>query len=288
MPRPRISIVIPSYNQAQFLEATLLSVIRQDYPDKEIIVIDGGSTDGSFKILERYASHLHYWVSERDQGQSHALNKGFSRTSGNLLTWLNSDDIFLAGALRAVAERYTARPSLRYQWLAGGCIWMSPYGDALRCSRGTSWSEVLARLGLVSVSGPSSFFSPSLLEDAGPVNESLHYMMDTELWLRFARVGARFDQISRYLWGFRLHPNAKMSGHNFSDSPMADKEHAVWARRQSERNYIESTYRVTKAELLASQVYSRVLRFGTLTTPRALLDTALYRGRRLQNWCLAG
>lgn len=102
---PKISVITPSYNQAQFVEATLQSVLDQNYPNLEYIVIDGGSTDGSAEIIERYADQLTYWVSEKDSGQSQAINKGLRRATGDILCWLNSDDTFLPGTLAFVAEQ---------------------------------------------------------------------------------------------------------------------------------------------------------------------------------------
>ena len=101
MTQPRISVVIPSYNQAQFIGRTLQSVVTQGYPDLEVIVIDGGSSDGSWEIIRSVAEHTAYAVSEKDRGQSHAINKGFSRATGTIVTWLNSDDVLLPGALHA-------------------------------------------------------------------------------------------------------------------------------------------------------------------------------------------
>src|SRR5881394_195745 len=107
---PKISIVTPSFNQGQFLEETILSVLDQNYPDLEYVVIDGGSTDGSADIIRRYASRLSSWCSERDEGQSHAIAKGFARCSGEILGWLNSDDVLLPGALAEVAAYFEAHP----------------------------------------------------------------------------------------------------------------------------------------------------------------------------------
>jgi len=108
---PKISIVTPSYNQAEFLERTILSVLNQNYPNLEYIIIDGGSTDGSVEIIKKYEKYLSYWVSEKDRGQAHALNKGFEKATGDLVGWQNSDDIYLPGAFRKVAEVYRNNPN---------------------------------------------------------------------------------------------------------------------------------------------------------------------------------
>jgi glycosyltransferase involved in cell wall biosynthesis len=107
---PKISIVTPSFNQGRFIEKTILSVIEQDYPNLEYIIIDGGSTDESVEVIKKYDQHLAYWVSEPDRGQSHAINKGFERATGEIFGWLNSDDWYHPGALKAVAEAFAANP----------------------------------------------------------------------------------------------------------------------------------------------------------------------------------
>ena len=115
---PKISIITPSYNQGQFLEQTILSILSQDYPNLEYIIMDGGSSDNSVEIIRKHEDNLTYWVSEPDKGQSDAINKGFQRATGDILTWLNSDDYYLPGTLHTVAEYFTQHPDVE-------CI----YGD---------------------------------------------------------------------------------------------------------------------------------------------------------------
>lgn len=109
---PKISIVTPSFNQGKYLEKTILSVLEQDYPNLEYIIIDGGSTDNSVEIIKKYEKHLAYWVSEPDRGQSHAINKGFGHATGEILGWLNSDDYYAPGAPQAIAEAFLANPDV--------------------------------------------------------------------------------------------------------------------------------------------------------------------------------
>ena len=119
---PKISIVTPSYNQGQFIEETILSVLDQDYPDLEYLIIDGGSTDNTIDIIRKYSKHLTYWVSEPDRGQSHAINKGFAICTGEIFNWLNSDDLLLNNALSSVAEAYCSSEA-EYKIVVGNCIW---------------------------------------------------------------------------------------------------------------------------------------------------------------------
>ena len=126
---PLIAIVTPSYNQAQFLEEAILSVVNQDYPNLEYIVIDGGSTDGSVDIIRKYEDRLAYWVSEPDRGQAHAINKGFAKADGEIFNWLNSDDCLLPGAVRRVVETRRRYPTA-VAWV-GGCHRIRPDGRIL-------------------------------------------------------------------------------------------------------------------------------------------------------------
>src|SRR5690606_28750520 len=107
---PKISIITPSYNQSNFLEETILSVINQNYPNLEFFVIDGGSTDHSVEIIKQYENKIDFWVSEKDNGQSHAINKGFKRATGTIITWLNSDDVLTPGILHKIAEKFSQLP----------------------------------------------------------------------------------------------------------------------------------------------------------------------------------
>ncbi|MGI9145089.1 MAG: glycosyltransferase family 2 protein [Chloroflexota bacterium] len=181
-PERRISIVTPSFNQADFLEKTIRSVLLQGYPDLEYIVVDGGSTDGSVEIIRKYERHLAYWVSETDAGQSHAINKGFSRATGDIFAWLNSDDFYAPGVLSRVAAEFAARPEIGLVY--GDCLFLDE-GDGstrLRPARQMGFDRLL--VGDNPIWQPSTFFRRSVFEEAGGVDESLHLALDYDLWLR--------------------------------------------------------------------------------------------------------
>jgi glycosyltransferase involved in cell wall biosynthesis len=211
----KISIITPSFNQVQYLERTLESVHAQtgDF-ELEHIVVDGGSTDGSVALLERWKDKLWY-VSERDRGQSHALNKGMARATGHLATWINSDDMLLPGALHTVARFFAERPTV--QWAYGRSLivdeqdreirkWIRRYKDLM--GRRYSYERLLLEN---YISQPSTFFRRALYDQVGGVDEALTYDMDYDLWLRFGRVAdAAF--IDATLASFRFHNASKTGG----------------------------------------------------------------------------
>jgi GT2 family glycosyltransferase len=223
-PWPRITVVTVSLNHRAFLEQTLLSVLGQDYPDLEYIVVDGGSTDGSLEILERYRARLAFLVSEPDRGQSHALNKGFARATGQVLAWLNSDDRYPPGALFRAA---LALDTWDADVVAGGCGLVRDGGDAIErvhhatLPPGRAVPLPLERL--LDVEGswlqgdfffqPEVFWTRAIWERCGArVDEALHYSMDYELWARFAAHGARVVHVPDLLALYRLHAGQKTDG----------------------------------------------------------------------------
>jgi glycosyltransferase involved in cell wall biosynthesis len=203
----KFSIVTPSYNQGPFIERTVESVLSQrgDF-ELEYFVVDGGSTDETLAILRRYEGRLRF-VSERDRGQTDAINKGFRQTSGDVLAWLNSDDTYAPGALDAVARTLRETGA---RWCYGRCPIIDEQDREIRSlvTRYKEWSArrySLRRLVARNfISQPATFFRRELLDEVGPVDGSFPHAMDYDLWLRFARVGTPAF-IDRPLAHFRWH-----------------------------------------------------------------------------------
>lgn len=205
---PKISVISPSYNQAQFLETTIRSVLDQHYPSLEYIMIDGGSTDGSAEIIRRYSIHFAYWISENDNGQSHAINKGFAKASGEIMCWLNSDDYFEHDTLSFVAGYFSAHPEVDV--LCGGKHNVDAAGGIV----GTYEGRYCGRRQLASfwrgytMHQPSIFWRRRVYEKIGDLDERLHLTMDFDYWLRMSR-GFELRSVERALSRTTLHPQQK-------------------------------------------------------------------------------
>lgn len=219
---PRISIVTPSYNQAQYLESTIQSVLTQGYPNLEYVIIDGGSTDGSIDIIRRYESQLAYWTSEPDQGQYDALNKGFTRTTGEIMAYINSDDMYTRWAFAIVADIFATLPEV--DWLTTLCpLFWDSAGRAVRVERLRGFSrqgflrgEHLPK-GRWYTSGliqqESTFWRRSLWErSGGRFDASLALAGDFELWARFFQHADVYG-VPTPLGGFRRHGVQKSAHH---------------------------------------------------------------------------
>lgn len=208
-PWPRISIVTPSYNQGQFIEETVRSVLLQSYPNLEYIIIDGGSTDNSVEIIQKYEPWLAYWVSEQDSGQTNALNKGFARSNGVIFGFLNSDDLLCPGTLQRVA---TEMARLGAMWLSGGCYYHEEgqtFAQAeLKVPRPT---KTIAQwlTGDVWLPQRSTFWRSDLARAAGSFREDMHYAFDNEYWIRLLLLGYNYHVIQTPLAIARLHTDCK-------------------------------------------------------------------------------
>jgi len=203
---PKISIVTPSYNQAQFLERTILSVLNQNYPNLEYIIIDGGSTDGSVEIIKKYEKYISYWVSEKDRGQSHALNKGFEKATGELVGWQNSDDIYLPGAFKKVIEVFKNKPD--YDVYFGNVYFIDEFDCIIRDLRFVKFSPFSLIYEGTVLANQASFYLKNIIKSF-KLNENLKFTMDYEFYFKIK--DSKFIFTHNFLGAFRLHSSAKTS-----------------------------------------------------------------------------
>jgi GT2 family glycosyltransferase len=200
-----VSIITPSYNQAPFLEQTMLSVLEQDYPHIEYIVVDGGSMDNSAEIIEKYADRLAYWISERDSGQAEAINKGFARANGEIVAWLNSDDYYMLNTISFAVRCFEQNPDVVMVY--GDMLAVDGEGKAINVLkyRQLSLEDLLC---FQIIGQPSVFFRRSALDKTGLLEPSFHFMLDHHLWIRLAQMG-RILHIPQVWSAARYHPQAK-------------------------------------------------------------------------------
>ncbi len=206
MKQPLVTIVTPSYNQAHFLEATILSVLNQDYPNMEYIIVDGGSTDGSEEIIRRYSDRLSWWVSEKDRGQTDAINKGFAHANGEILAWINSDDTYESGAVSAAVGFFRGRPEVGLVY--GDANFIDENGRVIGRFPAAQTDYRRLKRGYVHIPQQSAFFRADLWHKVGPLDPSFYFAMDYDLWVRLAHLAP--IQYIPFLWAnFRLHSTGK-------------------------------------------------------------------------------
>lgn len=205
---PVISIVVPSFNQGRYIGETLSSLVNQDYPALELIVMDGGSKDESADVIRSYEKHIKYWVSEKDRGQTHAINKGLQHVTGELFNWINSDDVLEPGALHHLAGLMKEHPEKNL--FIGKTRFFNSAGT-IRNSVSIVFNRPEITLGYGQVNQPAMFYRTQTLNEFLPLNESLNMCMDLDLWMRYL---VRYDDRSLLetdfcLAGFRFHDESK-------------------------------------------------------------------------------
>ncbi|GAB4541414.1 MAG: hypothetical protein Fur002_09800 [Anaerolineales bacterium] len=204
---PLVSIITPSFNQARFLPAAIESVLTQDYPNIEYIIVDGGSTDGSVEVIRRYEDKLAWWVSEKDKGQTDAINKGFNRATGDILAWLNSDDTYNAGAISAAVKYLNENPEIALVY--SDCDYINEQGAVIGKFPAAQTDYAKLRRGYVHIPQQTMFFRAKYWKELSPLDPSFYFAMDYDLWTRIAK-RAPLKHIAGQTWAnFRIHHESK-------------------------------------------------------------------------------
>jgi glycosyltransferase involved in cell wall biosynthesis len=203
---PKVSIITPSYNQGQFLEASILSVLEQDYPNIEYIIVDGGSKDGSVDVIRKYQNRLAWWVSEKDKGHADALNKGFSHATGEILAWLNSDDIYYPGAISEAVSVLMGHPQVGMVYGDADLIDDAGAPAGQFSSKQTSYRQMLR--GSVHIPQATTFFRAGIWRQVGPLDLTLFYSFDYDLWVKIAKISEVLYVPKRWA-KFRIHEAGK-------------------------------------------------------------------------------
>jgi glycosyltransferase involved in cell wall biosynthesis len=273
---PKISIITPNFNQGPFIEQTIQSVLGQNYPNLEYIIIDGGSTDGSVDIIKKYAGHLAYWVSEKDPGHYHAVNKGLQRATGDIQAWLNSDDMFHHGALRTVGSIMLELPGV--EWLTtlhpaawdwySHCIGVSSIPGYSRDAFADGGYCAGMRANFGNIQQESTFWRRGLWEKAGGrIRTEFAYAGDFDLWARFY-LKADLYGTAAPLGGFRLRDNQRVrQGNHYSNESMQALQEMRQASGWSPRRV---------------RAMARALKLAEIPWARRLFRQSLgYRGKRV-------
>jgi glycosyltransferase involved in cell wall biosynthesis len=260
---PLVSIITPSYNQSEFLEDTIKSVLAQDYPAIEYLIADGGSTDGSVDIISKYSSELAWWVSEADDGQASAINKGMAKAKGEIVAWLNSDDLYLPGAVSEAVEVYKSNPQTGLVY--GDAVTIDAEGRPIKKLIFPDW-ELEDLVGFRIICQPAVFMARNLFEQATGLDLNYHFMLDHHLWIRIASL-APIKHVPA-MWAAARHHEAAKNVSQSADFGRESLEVLAWMQTQAElaplvaknkRHVLAGAYRLNARYLLDGGQYRPAL-----------------------------
>jgi len=270
---PKISIVTPSYNQAKFLEKTILSVLNQNYPNLEYIIIDGGSTDESVEIIKKYEKYFDYWVSKRDKGQADAIKKGFEKSTGEIMGWLNSDDTYLPRSFFKMVE--SSQKHFEADLTFGDIYFINEYDQIIGECKLTKLNITHLVYEGICLAQPAVFWTKEIYNKVGGLNPQYKFCMDFDLFTRIADMG-HLNYIPEYIANFRIHKDSKTS----TISDIWGIEHDEIIRRYLPQN-INKTYFTYRKNLCRIQ---RILYYLMQGDMKYVLKKCANRLRGLTFW----
>lgn len=272
-----LSVIVPSFNSNRFIRECLES-LRQEYVDGvEYLLIDGGSADSTMTIVREFNGLFAAIISEKDGGQSDAINKGFSMATGRYFTWLNSDDALCPGALALIVRFLKRKSGL---WYSANYIYVDADSKVVRCCQSSGFQRAVLRFGVLSVYGPSSIIHRDLFREAGRLRTDFHYCMDVEYWWRFVQMGHQYEKIPVYLWALRLHDGAKTA--SAVDSSLG----VVPARMKEEAQIIKKTYypKTSYLDLKYGIYLARCLRVINFSLVWSMVHTLKYKEQSVREF----
>ena len=283
---PKISVITPSYNQGQFIEQTILSVLSQGYANLEYIIMDGGSTDNTVEIIKKHESSITHWQSKKDNGQASAINEGFAMATGDILCWLNSDDKYFPDTLNKVAGFFTDINAAEIVF--GNCLHVNEKSNKKRGSD-VEGAHKKFKLSLCDyIIQPSSFFTRTTWRNTGVLNESLHFSFDWDWFIRAEKAGTNFIPVREYLSLYRIHDAHKSGGGGIKrteelkqiaalyNEERLSKAFSKWLDIYSKKNFIARSIDASqRLELSFLNSVFRFLYFSNLTKKEYLNIVAM-------------
>lgn len=282
---PKITIITPSYNQGKYIEECILSVLNQNYPNLEYIIIDGGSTDNTLDIIQKYEHKLTYWVSEPDTGQSDAVNKGLRKATGEIINWLNADDYYESQALWRIVREFE---NSEIKVVCGRCQVFKDTKETIQthCTNGTDiyWGNLAKTIGWARTDQPATFYCKEAIQKIGLLDEELHYLMDRDWWIKYLFYFGlnQVVKITDVLVNFRLHEESKTVAHIKQFQVDRDSYYASLAQKYSfvrhekfirDNTIVRSEYQVKNMCIEKKDLIEPVLNYYILLRANELYAT---------------